>query len=131
MIRNAFIIALFSICSNCFEGSYLKNGEYSETYELQDYLNKPVSDLLENKKYSKYTEWYWIDEPPMKLKGAVFYYPNGVSIEVYINTYNYVKHYDHKRNWNFDDFKKENISSILLFELIDGKETLNKKYSNE
>jgi hypothetical protein len=95
-----------------------KTDEKVNYLNLEYFKNKKVSDLLSSLK-EQYTEYYFIDEPPGKLRGCKFYYPeNNIILTVYVSEYEFVNRVDSTRNWSIELFKKEKVST---FEIMDDK----------
>jgi hypothetical protein len=90
---------------------------YSDMPEIniEEYTGKEVFVFLGdlNGNFNRPDRFSFLDDPPGKLKGGMFYFEDYI-IAIYISTYNYINSFDIDRNWQFDDFLKEEISYILV-----------------
>jgi hypothetical protein len=85
--------------------------------ETQDYINKPVEELLSDIG-RPYQEYQFISEPPGVLSGCVFVYDNDQCLKVYLTKkLSYLDEYNEKMDWDIDLFKKERIGSIRIEKL--------------
>ncbi len=70
--------------------------------------------IIKSEMKSDYIEYDFLDEPPGKLNGCIFYYPNNKAFTVYVNTYKlkYLNAFSKKISWNLMLFKKEIVTII-------------------
>ncbi len=61
---------------------------------------------------AKYKEYSFIDEPPGKLRGIRFVFPDGARLDIYISKFKYVKQFDSDRSWDIEMLKKEIVSDF-------------------
>jgi hypothetical protein len=61
-----------------------------------------------------YRDAYPIDEPPGKLIGFAFQFPNGVVADVYCNNLKYLVKYNEQGYWSLPTFLRETVTDIKV-----------------
>ena len=98
---------------------------------LNNYIGKTVSELLEKDTIKMYNHYYWSDEPPGKLYYLSLVYARGLYLKIYPVCKNgQAVQFSETSNFDFEAFKKEKIEKIIIdrdyFE-----ENVVKKYSKK
>ena len=77
-----------------------------------NFTDRTVNELL-NTIPEKYNDYIFIDEPPFKFIGCIFYY-NKFKIFIYTYKPKYVKTYNFDRDWDLNKFNKEKINEVKV-----------------
>ncbi|HKY35007.1 MAG TPA: hypothetical protein VJN18_03605 [Polyangiaceae bacterium] len=88
-----------------------EHGGFFEDQNLKKFVGRTVGDWVTALPV-KYQDAYPIDEPPGKLRGFSFVFPNSIKVEVFCHDLKHVKKFNAEREWNLDLFLKETISEI-------------------
>ncbi len=82
--------------------------------DLNKYVGKKVSLLLNDRVISKYKDYVFIQGKPGSLLYLTLEYSPHLYIEVYVNKFSHIKQFDINMAWKLDTFKKEVISEIRI-----------------
>jgi hypothetical protein len=63
----------------------------------------------------KYKEYSFIDEPPGKLRGIRFDFPDGARLYIYISKFKHAKQFDPDRSWDIEILKREIVSDFKCY----------------
>ncbi|WP_462253450.1 hypothetical protein [Ferruginibacter sp.] len=83
-------------------------------FDLNNFIGKRVNDLLSNETIAEYDTYWFSDEPPFKLNCLYLKYANGLYLKVFASSLRYQPRYSKERKFNFELYKKEKISKIVL-----------------
>ena len=87
--------------------------QQATTSSLQRYVGRTVGELI-SELPEPYREVGPLDEPPGKLIGFALRFPNNRRIEVYCFDLEHVERFSETRSWDFEAFKKEKISKVVV-----------------
>ncbi len=81
--------------------------------DVDSYKNKPV-ELLLSDIGEDFTDYKFIDDPPLKLIGCQFNYKNDIRVMVYISSFEHVERFNADRKWELNNFKNEKVLDIKI-----------------
>ncbi len=87
--------------------------ERSLMLDKDKFIGQPVKSLLSEIE-ADFIDYYYFDEPPGKLRGAGFVYPDGLTVEVHVGQLRHLPLFNENRDWDLELFKKELISNIEI-----------------
>ena len=88
-----------------------------EEVYFENYCGKTLGELLENDTLKNYDDYYFIDEPPLKLSIVVFTYSNAdKKLFFYVGEMEHQKQVNTEWNWSFELLKKEKVEYIGVTE---------------
>jgi len=96
--------------------------------EYQQFIDKPIKNLLSVKPIGEFNSYVFNNEPPGKLTAVTFEYDNQLFLEIGITQFEHVKHFDPELDWKLDEVKKEKIASIELYEFKEGENIVLKSF---
>jgi hypothetical protein len=82
--------------------------------DLDKFIGKTVDELLLNDTVKLYTNYFSSDEPPFKLDHFNLVFANGLYLKIYSFDLKFVERYSLERKWDFETFKKEKISKLVI-----------------
>lgn len=106
MVKLIGVIILSFFLDNCNQNNHGR------------YIGKEIDLMISDKEYSNYLEYQFFDLKPRVLSGVRFIYKEKY-IEVFINDVEFIKRFNVKGNWDFEEVKKEKISRIVVYNLED------------
>jgi hypothetical protein len=81
--------------------------------DIDDYKDKPVELLLLDIG-EDFTDYKFIDDPPLKLIGCQFNYKNDMRVIVYISSFEHLERFNADRKWELKKFKKEKVLNFKI-----------------
>ncbi len=82
-------------------------------HELSHYEGKALNELLSDSKVDL-LRYVCEDEPVGKLRSVILIFENNVKIRAHFNSFQYVKQFSEKRDWDFSLLKKETVSKYSI-----------------
>jgi len=108
----------FDRCSKRNEKTYSEDSTILiklMSIDKNKFINKPVDSLLSNEVFSKFSKYYFIDEPIGYFQYTAFEYHPWVRVNVFVSMYKYFKKEGRMyKDWKLADFKKEIITGLTL-----------------
>lgn len=81
----------------------------------KNFVNKPITLLLNNEAISRYRELIFVDDPPGVLSGLVLVYPNKITVRLQPATFDHIKKFDMLGKWNLNLFAKEKLKKMEFY----------------
>jgi hypothetical protein len=82
--------------------------------DKKGFIDQPVDSFLKHPVFSKYTSFYFKDEPYGVLSKLQLRYSPRVWIDIVVYEYKFVQQESGNRKWKLDEYRKEKISRIDL-----------------
>jgi len=109
------IVLLLNVLFAFSQDSIIKNQVLKEKIIKTDYkpfIEKTVSAFISSENIKDYYGYYYVDYKPFVLNGVRLEISNNIEVEIIVNKYVFLNRFNVERKWDFDLFKKENISAI-------------------
>lgn len=80
------------------------------------YIGKSISAFLNDKQFSRYTQLYVSSHKPSVASSLIVCYDDEIYFEIFPNEFKYMNSFSEFGNWNIEDFKKEKIREINIYQ---------------
>lgn len=124
MIKKVFfLLSIFFLLCNCDSKKH-EEKKQSVMVLLTDsisdlkperYIGKSISDFLNDKYFSRYTQFYVSSHKPSIASSLIVCYNGGIYFELIPNEFKYMDTFSELGKWDIDDFKKEKIGKINIY----------------
>lgn len=117
-INMKLIVPIIFVILSCGNKKEQKNNNevHNEIkMEYSSYIGKTINEFIVAECDTIDLNYYIVDDPPGKATSLVIVLNNDISVELFVDKFNFMNPFDMKRVWDFEKYKKEEISKIILF----------------